>query len=286
MHWILPAFFYYLARITGAKYVLSYHSLRYGPRDFSPLGRRVLKTILSSAAWCIATNTEIMEKLITLGAVAERVNVVPSFLPPVKKESEIAAIPREVSDFMDGHKPVISASAFRVIIYEGIDRYGIDMCLELCASLKSVYPGIGLVFCLPDTGDGRYFREMKRRIAEKGITDSFLFHTAPGQFYPLLMKSDILVRPTNTDSYGISVAEALYFGVPAIASDVCPRPAGTVLFKNRDVEDFIDRVKMVWDNYGHYKSELESLEVTSGLDGILEIYRRLADESMAGSENV
>jgi glycosyltransferase involved in cell wall biosynthesis len=278
MHWIIPALFYYLARISGAKFFLSYHSLRYKPADFDWLGRRVLKAVLSSASRCIAINTEIKEKLIALSAGPENVSVIPSFLPPAKKESEIAAIPREVREFMDRHKPVISASAFRAVVHEGIDRYGIDMCLELCAGLKDVYPGVGFVFCLPDIGDGRYFRELQRRIAEKGIEDNFLFHTRPGQFYPLLMKSDILVRPTNTDSYGISVAEALYFRVPAIASDVCPRPAGTVLFKNRDVGDFITRVREVWENCAAYKAKLESLEVPGAMNEILNIYRSLAGQ--------
>jgi glycosyltransferase involved in cell wall biosynthesis len=284
MHWVIPAIFRILSCIKDAKYVLSYHSLRYSARDFGPLGRRMMKVVLSSAAHCIAVNEEIKEKLITLGAVPERVSVIPSFLPPVKKESEIAAIPREVRDFMDGHKPVISASAFRPVIHEGIDRYGIDMCLELCAELQKVYPLVGLVFCLPDAGDGQYFREMQCRIAEKGMDGNFLFHTRPGQFYPLLMKSDIFVRPTNADSYGISVAEALYFGVPAVASDVCPRPEGAELFKSRDIEDFIARVKTVWDNYGHHKSKIESLEVASGRGGILDIYRNLVDKGAVSSE--
>jgi glycosyltransferase involved in cell wall biosynthesis len=275
-HWVIPSLFFFLAGIKGARYVLTYHSLRYEPADFGWLGRRVLKAVLSSASRCIAANAEIREKLVAFVSGLEKVSVIPAFLPPAEKEPEIAAIPREVWDFMDRHKPVISASAFRPVVHEGIDRYGIDMCLELCASLKDVYPEVGFVFCLPDIGDGWYFRELQRRIAEKGIVDNFLFHTRPGQFYPILMKSDIFVRPTNTDGDAVSLREALYLKIPSVASDAVPRPAGTVLFKNRDVGDFIDRVKIVWENYGDYKAELKSLEVPGAMTEMLEIYRRLA----------
>ena len=47
---------------------------------------------------------------------------------------------------------------------------------------------------------------------------------------------------------------------------------GTVLFKNRDMEDFIARVKMVWDSYGYYKSKMESLKLEKGISVILKVY--------------
>jgi glycosyltransferase involved in cell wall biosynthesis len=278
-HWLIPAFFLFLARLKGIKFVLSYHSLRYDLRDFGLIGRRMIRVILRLASHCIATNHEIKERLISLGAKPENITVIPVFLPPVIKESEINEIPQIAWDFIDSHKPVISASAFRIVLFEGIDRYGIDMCIELCAGLKSACPEIGLIFCLPEIGDLDYFNELKRRIVEKGIEENFLFQTKPCQFYPVLMKSDLFVRPTNTDSYGISVAEAVYFKVPAIASDVCQRPAGTVLFKNRDTEDFISRVKIVWDNHDDYEVKADTVKVESGREEILEIYRRLTGKS-------
>jgi len=272
MHWKIPAFFFYLSKIKGAKFILTYHSLRYSASDFSPLGRKMIRTILKSASHCIATNSEIEGGLISLGAKAKRISVIPAFLPPVKNNQEITEIPQEVWNFIDSHTPVISANAFRIGISYGQDRYGVDMCIELCASLKSTYPQIGFVFCIPDIGDYDYFSELKRRVVEKEIEGNFLFQTKPCQFYPILMKSDVFVRPTNTDGDAISLREALFFRTPSVASDVVPRPEGTVLFTNRDTEDFIARVKMVCDNYEQYKSQIESIEVENGLSEILKVY--------------
>jgi glycosyltransferase involved in cell wall biosynthesis len=273
LNWKFPVFFFCLARVKGARFVLSYHSLRGGEEDFGSLGRRMMRRMLKSARHCIAINPDIKNKLVAMGARPERVSVITPFLPPVIQEEEVAAIPREVRDFMAVHKPLISANAFAVVKYRGQDLYGIDMCVELGAALKESYPRVGIVFCLPDIGDGQYFQEMMRSIAARGIAENFLFHTQPGQFYPVLMESDIFVRPTAADSYGVSVAEAIYFRVPAVASDVCDRPEGTVLFKNRDAADFIACVRAIWENYDDYKAKIESLAMPSPLDEILKIYR-------------
>jgi glycosyltransferase involved in cell wall biosynthesis len=152
------------------------------------------------------------------------------------------------------------------------------MCIDLCANLKQYYPEIGLVFCLPDIGDYEYFNKMKQNIIEKGIENNFLFITKQYQFYPILMKCDVFVRPTNTDGYGISIAEAIYFKVPAVASDVCLRPMGTILFENRDINDFTSTVKNVRDNYEREVAKLERVENVNSTDKIIKIYRKLAGE--------
>ena len=66
--------------------------------------------------------------------------------------------------------------------------------------------------------------------------------------WPLFKKVDLFLRPTNTDGFGISLAEAIHFGTLAIASDVCPRPEGTILFKNRDFNDLFTKVNKILKN--------------------------------------
>jgi glycosyltransferase involved in cell wall biosynthesis len=176
---------------------------------------------------------------------------------------------------MAGHTPLVTANAFAIIKYQGQDLYGIDMCIDLCAALKKDYPRIGFVFCLPGAGDDAAFNELKSRVSLQEIEDNFLFQTKPCQYYPVLMKSDIFVRPTVSDGDAVSLREALYLKIPSLASDAAPRPEGTVLFKNRDVEDFVSRVKMVWEDYADYKEKLESFKSPDLKDEILKIYRRL-----------
>lgn len=56
----------------------------------------------------------------------------------------------------------------------------------------------------------------------------------------------LLLRPNLSDGYGVSIQEALDLGVPALASDVCRRPKGAILFKNNDLEDLSKKIKFIF----------------------------------------
>lgn len=60
-----------------------------------------------------------------------------------------------------------------------------------------------------------------------------------------LNNCEFLLRPNLSDGYGVSIQEALDLGVPAIASDVCERPSGTILFKNNDYEDLLLKINIL-----------------------------------------
>jgi glycosyltransferase involved in cell wall biosynthesis len=276
-NWPIPVIFFCLVRIKGARCVLSSHSLVKNPEDFGFLGRRIMRNVLKSISRCIAVNTAIRDKLVAMGARPEKISVIPAYLTPVIKQEEVAEIPQETRDFMADHKPVISANAYAIRKYQGQDLYGIDMCIDLCAALKKDYPCIGFVFCLPRVGDDAAFKNLKRRISEYSIEDNFLFQTKPCQFYPVLMKSDVFVRPTNTDGDAVSLREALFFKVPSVASNVVPRPEGTILFGNRDMNDFTLKAREVLANYEHYKKKLETVGFEDFFQNIARIYRELAN---------
>ncbi len=54
-----------------------------------------------------------------------------------------------------------------------------------------------------------------------------------------------LLRTNIADAYGISLQEAMDLGVPAIGSDVCLRPKGTVLFENNNLNDLTSKINHV-----------------------------------------
>lgn len=86
--------------------------------------------------------------------------------------------------------------------------------------------------------------------------------------------SDVFIRPTTTDIEGISVKEALWVNTPAIASDVCERPAGTLLFENRNYLDLKDKVLKIYK-----KDKYETIDfrenVPDVVNEILKIYNSL-----------
>jgi glycosyltransferase involved in cell wall biosynthesis len=243
--------------------------------------KKMIAFSLKHYSFVIAHNLVIRQLCLSQGVKKDRIEIIPAFIPPILREDDFSLIPRDVWDFMKIHQPVISANAFRINFYNNQDDYGIDMCVEVCANLKSIYPQVGFVFCLPHIGDDNYFSKIKQMIRDKNIDENFLFITQPlGEVYPIWQKSDIFVRPTASDGDALSLREALYFKTPSIASNAAPRPAGTIIFRNRDIGDFIDRVKMVWDNYDYYKSKSEAIEVGNGFNKTLEIYSRMVNKQV------
>jgi glycosyltransferase involved in cell wall biosynthesis len=263
--------------VRKKRVIFTFHSFRYNIKDINLLHKFIFWIANRAKIYLIVVGPQIKEKIISLGIKSENIEVIPSFIPPTVREEDIAEIPQEVWAFMNSHNPVIAANAYKISYYNNQDLYGIDMCIDLCANLKQYYPGIGLVFSLPDIGDYEYFEKMKQRIADKGIENNFLFITEPYQFYPILMKSDVFVRPTNTDGDAVSLREALYFKVPAVASDAVPRPEGTILFKSRDTNDFTIKVKDVLDNYEPYKRILETVKIEDSFEKIMKFYQMLSE---------
>lgn len=264
--------------ILGKKVVITYHSLREKNKVREQLSRCLINLVSKLNAYIIAVNSHIKDNFVKFGVNQKKIKVISAFLPFIVKKEEIAEVPKKVWDFINNHTPIISANASKIVFYNNEDIYGIDMCIDLCANLRTKYPKIGFIFCLPDIGDYDYFNKMKQRIKEKGIESNFLFQTKPCQLYPILLKSDVFVRPTNTDGDAISLREAFYFKKPSVASDVVQRPKETVLFKNRDINDFIFKVKDVLNNYEEYKRRLKGTEhePESTFEKTVKVYQRLS----------
>lgn len=169
--------------------------------------------------------------------------------PPLEDESEILlTYEPELLEFLGSHSPVVIANGSAITWYEGSDLYGIDMCVELIGKLKENFPDIGLIFALAQINNEKYFAEISKRIKDLEIEGSIYFLTGQKEIWPLFKKTDLMVRPTNTDGDAVSIREALCFNCAAVASDVCVRPLGAIVFKSRNQQDFYDKVLMILKN--------------------------------------
>lgn len=212
--------------------------------------RQMIRICLGGARSIQVVGAHIKRKLLEyMPQLENKIFVQNAFLPPpLEDEPEIlASYESETFDFIKRSKPLIVANAFRLVEWsDGTDLYGLDMCVELMKRLKAVYPSAGLLFALADAEyRSDYLALMKRRIERYGLTESFHFMTGQKELWPIFRNADLMVRPTYKDGYGISIAEALYFGCPAVASDISERPKGTILFRSRDGEDFYDKAVMI-----------------------------------------
>lgn len=103
-------------------------------------------------------------------------------------------------------------------------KKAIENLLEACGQLKTHYPGLPWRLRLAGREEGQYARKIR------SLTDALALHDrvefmgeVTGESRELLFDwADVLVLPSNTENFGMVVAEALARGVPVIASRRTP----------------------------------------------------------------
>ena len=209
--------------------------------------RRAVQRFLNRCDDIIFVNSHLADyyRRAGLSVPEDRVKIISSFLPPPLSDRSkvVRSYSRDTMAFVERSRPLIIANGSALRFHGGVDLYGMDMCVELIKQLREEFPTIGLMFALGEIGDYDYFNGIQYSIRNEGIGDNFYIMLDNTELWPLFENADLMVRPTCVDAYGISIAEALYFDCPAIASDVCERPEGTVLFSNRDQSDFLQKCR-------------------------------------------
>lgn len=160
----------------------------------------------------------------------------PYLSPDFKIKDEIfAKYPQNLKNFIARCSPIVLINGSAVRLINIIDLYGFDMAIKLLYDLKKIYKNIGLIIVLAEMGDKKHFDKIFNEI--KNNNDIYLLLGCEQEIWPLFAKVDLFIRPTCSDAFGISIQEALDMKVPVIASNVCQRPKGTVLFKSRNQND-------------------------------------------------
>lgn len=221
------------------------HSFR-GLEQYKGIKKKLLKQFLSVVDEFVLVGEHQKEKYYQSGYKLPTNTIVRNaFLPPPLEDEEKIWKSYDPStlEFIKNHKPIIVANAFQITLFNNVDLYGIDMCIEQTTRLKRKYPNIGFLFALAEIGNMEVYQTYLKRIDINGIKNNFHFMTGQKELWPLFRVSHLMIRPTYSDGYPLSVAEALSLGCPAIASDVCERAEGTILFKNRDADDLYKKIK-------------------------------------------
>lgn len=280
--WRFRAFAAFLLKLRSVKSVFTIHSLREELEEVSLITKACIMFALRFGDFFIVVAPHIQQKLLGWGARPQNIAIIPGFIPPRIEQEDFSGIPDYIWTFIDQHTPVVTANAYRISFFRGEDLYGIDLCVQLCVKLRATFPNIGFVFCLPDIGDQIYFEKLQHQLVENRLNSNFLFVHEQIEYYPILAKADLFVRPTNTDGDAISVREALSLKTSVVCSDVVSRPDGVVLFKNRDLPDLVEKSRQSLElifSIGHSEKAQNSNAVSdfSSTDAILRIYNRLLE---------
>jgi len=232
-----------------------------------------------SADHIIIVNEKMRSELNQLGISNRLISCIPAFIPPsVSVENSILKKP--VEDFIRKHKYILCSNG-SIRFFKGQDLYGIDLMFDLIERIDD--QDLGLVIYLRGTNkmtpqERRHYQLLIERVNDLGLKEKILLYESyDEEFWPILARSHIFVRPTNTDGDAVSVREALFFGLRTICSDVTYRPEGVILFKNRDIEDLKEKVIDALDHVkkkGIKKTQDNDLSF-SNAQQIMELYKRL-----------
>jgi glycosyltransferase involved in cell wall biosynthesis len=181
-------------------------------REFGPVRRRLFRLAARNVTEFVVVSDELRRWLVEEIKVAQRVTVVPC-LVPVPDATLGARLSDETERALEGFgrraRRVCSVGVF-------IPAYGFAQAAAAVESLRrETGEDIGLVLL-----DGTFARDDEYR---RGVLDgrdwiTVLENVPNPQVYGVLRRSDCFVRAFGEESYGISRVEAVWCGLPVVAT--------------------------------------------------------------------
>lgn len=163
--------------------------------------------MFGDAHWHAATSHEEKDIRRVWGANA-RVSVAP-ILPP-----------QHFCTVGETERPAKNAGKLNAVFLARIDRMkNLDLAIDVMASIPNTTLDIFGPIGQPD-----YWAECQKRIAASGRATSFRYRGAipPSDVMPTLSRYDVLFLPSQSESFGYAILEALAAACPVLISDRTP----------------------------------------------------------------
>lgn len=222
--------------------------------------------IINKAEYIITPTNELLDEVKKIFPMKEEIRKIPFILFPedIKPlEDERIKVLKEKVEF------VFSAYANSLIKFQGDNLYGVDLMIEMIHRLRSEGNNVGLVLLITTIDSQALFQEYMQCIINYRLEDYIvILNEIVDEASKLYVSSDAYLRPTNTDGDSFSIWEALYLGIPVLASDATQRPGGCILFRNRSIEDLVEKAKSLIRDYPVIKAHTEKLNI-SGSEKLL-----------------
>ena len=253
--------------IPGKKSVLTFHS---GGYPSSPQGQRARPASLTGFAMrrfdmVIGVNPAIVEFFHKLGVPPARTRLI----YPHSFAAEMAgadSLPENLTAFFRNHSPVLIS----VGLLE--KEYDLPLQIQVLGNIREKYPRAGLLMI----GSGSLEAELRAAMAAQPYAGSMLLtgdvpHNATLR---AIAKSDLMLRTTLYDGDAVSVREALYLGVPVIASDNGMRPKGVHLIPSRDLNALHHAIVDLLSK-GPESSVRSSPADEANIEAVFQVYKEL-----------
>ena len=223
--------------LPNTKCVFTFHSGGYpsSPEGRSARAHTLRGFVLRRFDKVIAVNAEIAKFFRQLQIPADRIRLIsPSF---VCRPNEQGLLPTEIRQFVSLHRPLF-------VSVGGLEpEYDVGLQMRALDLVRKHYPQAGLLVI----GSGSLEANLRTEVSlfpcvEHIFMSGDLAHTAT---LHAIQCSDLMLRTTWYDGDAISVREALYFGIPVIATNNGMRPEGVRLIPARNLDALVQAVEEV-----------------------------------------
>ncbi|ODS29789.1 MAG: hypothetical protein SCARUB_05107, partial [Candidatus Scalindua rubra] len=204
----IPGGFFLVSKIKNAQKVVTIHSGGFVSyyHSTNPIWKLLARRMLGKFDHIIALNenqASFYKK--EVGVDTNSISLIPSFLSPIDNFHE------KLDDKLNEAIQDLKLRADYVLLISGrvFDFYGFDLLIESADEImRKESKKIGIIFVFYTAQDDEYRQQLEKKItAYKHVL--ILEDLTPETFFQVMKQSDVYVRPTTVDSYGVTVPEAL-----------------------------------------------------------------------------
>lgn len=204
--------------------------------EFNPVRKELFRLAVESVTEFIVISQELEDWLLREIGVTQKVTLIKNLFP-IRYSSAEMTLPREIetslAPYLHRNKRVCSIGVF-------INSYGFKHVAEAVERIrKESGTDIGLLLIDGDfAAEDGYRSEVLR--GRDWIT--VLKNVDHPLVFGILKRSDVFVRAFGLDSYGLSRVEALWAGVPVVATRA-GETRGMLLYDFGNVDQLVERLK-------------------------------------------
>lgn len=236
-----------------------------GKRNFKYM---VIKNILRHFDYIICINEDQKNFFSDAMPISpDKLITIPSYIPIQRFPQEVTT---QIKDFVISAKSQVD---YLVISSGYLTKiYGFDLVLRAIKELNEFRIGVILLFYTYE--DSAYSWEIKQKIESSEHVWTFRDISSDDFFY-LISNSHLFIRANRQDTYGMVIGDSLALGTPVIASDVCPRHPGTILFESDNVINLTQKIKDTLLNLKEIKKQISGIKVENYAENLFNFYQKI-----------
>jgi glycogen synthase len=220
--------------------------------------RRYYRYLMRRFTHIIAVGVEQKNCLVEAGIPAERISVIPAFIPA---DSVSHGASRSEFAFPAGRTIVLTSGYLTPL-------YNYDVLIDSMQQLDA--DRFHFAFAFYHRRDPAYEPHILQRLAAFPNVTVFR-DLRPDEFLGLMAACDVYVRTTLTDGDAVAIREALHFNKPVLATDCVSRPSECALFGTEDADRLAELLRA---DPAAYRAQAQGSQAASPLDRILAVYQR------------